>query len=364
MDSILIGLRDGDDHLNVRKLNRIALSELAPCLPTRFDTGDRFLWESHDISRVMTWDVLNHCKEDYHLLFSFDPCVHATLYAVTRYMTLAYVLAKTLYLKRALNKSSPQAIQIPHCNMLGSAIAAFYMLAVSGTLLQASIRLWKLLDRKKNVLVSLGALWIVAVGGSVTYAVGSSPDAAAADACVDQIKGEYVALAFIVLFVYHACLLVAVGLAIQQNVFADRTRLSLPERLASLLWFYGTSVGHHAASLRLMLVPVYLVSTNILIGRVFRSSTLALLLQAPHAPPPSTAPPGLKLNLSTGGCTSRSGRRAAPLGTRGRTAVRGRRADKPGVKISMDGGGERGAAEGTGARSAGLPGGGGGAAGD
>jgi hypothetical protein len=126
--------------------------------------------------------------------------------------------------------------------MLGSAIAAFYMLAVSGTLLQASIRLWKLLDRKKNVLVSIGALWLVAVGGSVAYAVGvvarappaplgsGADDAAATGACVDRIKGEYVALAFIVVFVYHACLLVAVGLAIQQNVFADRTKLSLPER--------------------------------------------------------------------------------------------------------------------------------------
>jgi hypothetical protein len=126
--------------------------------------------------------------------------------------------------------------------MLGSAIAAFYMLAVSGTLLQASIRLWELLDRKKNVLVSIGALWLVAVGGSVTYAVGvvarappapsalGADDAAATGACVDSIKGEYVALAFIVVFVYHACLLITVGLAIQQNVFADRTKLSLPER--------------------------------------------------------------------------------------------------------------------------------------
>ncbi|KAF8164103.1 hypothetical protein BJ912DRAFT_273544 [Pholiota molesta] len=172
---------------------------------------------------VMTWDVLNHCKEDYHLLFSFDPCVHATLYAVTRYMTLAYVLAKTLYL----------TIQIPHCNMLGSAIAAFYISPYPGRSCRrrsASGSSWTGRRTCSSPSARCGSSRLgqrhVCRGGRrrappAPLGLGAE-DAAAADACVDQIKGEYVALAFIVLFVYHACLLVAVGLAIQQNVFADR----------------------------------------------------------------------------------------------------------------------------------------------
>lgn len=48
-----------------------------------------------------------------------------------------------------------------------------------------------------------------------------------------------------------------------------------------------------------MLATVYLVSTNILMGRVFRNSTLSLR-EAQHELPPSMTSPGLKLNLNTG----------------------------------------------------------------
>jgi hypothetical protein len=121
--------------------------------------------------------------------------------------------------------------------------------------------------------------------------------------------------------------------------------------LASLLWFYASSVGHHAASPRLMLVPVYLVSTNILIGRVFRNSTQALL-QVQHAPPP--APPTAKLSLHNG-LHIEVGARTAGAGHQRRTLCE---ADVPinrVVKISMDGG-EREAAEGyAGAKRGGSP---------
>lgn len=121
------------------------------------------------------------------------------------------------------------------CDILDDALSAFYIVGMFAILLLASFHLVLLLENRGPVFTALLVLCTLVVGGNITLPIGvagHNPLSSQSRVCQDTTR-EYVATAFILLFVYHAIMLCVILFASRQSAPEDRESLTTQDRYNS-----------------------------------------------------------------------------------------------------------------------------------
>ncbi|KAJ6560645.1 hypothetical protein DFH09DRAFT_1483350 [Mycena vulgaris] len=110
---------------------------------------------------VLIWDILNHLRNDYSLLFRHKMSPATAAYVVSRIASLIYTLGFTLF----------ATYPLPACNTAFIAFNSFYPITVSSTAFLFFCRVRAIYGGSRVVTVIFGVLWLAVLATSITVPV-------------------------------------------------------------------------------------------------------------------------------------------------------------------------------------------------
>ncbi|KAF8154583.1 hypothetical protein B0H34DRAFT_799351 [Crassisporium funariophilum] len=138
---------------------------------------------------LIIWDILNHLKDDYRLLFKHSVSYPTVIYFVSRITSFGYALGKMIILTALVHPDQ--------CQKFSIANGVIFAVATSSTTLLFYLRVCAVYNQNTWVRVFFGVTWLSVVGGSVTAIPGVvgiplNPDPTRLTLCIDNIRHLYI----------------------------------------------------------------------------------------------------------------------------------------------------------------------------
>ncbi|KAF8154825.1 hypothetical protein B0H34DRAFT_538909 [Crassisporium funariophilum] len=163
---------------------------------------------------VMIWDMLNNIGADYKLLTRYRITISMIVYFISRFASLAYLLATTIL------TSAP----VGHCAEIWKGVPWIYPIAVPATSLLFFLRVRAMYGGNKYIVAFFSFMWLAVVGGCLTSTQGVSLIAIGpTDYCINGSLAPYVVASGIIPLVNDTFIFVAITWRLLQNSYAEAT---------------------------------------------------------------------------------------------------------------------------------------------
>ncbi|KAF8154582.1 hypothetical protein B0H34DRAFT_529566 [Crassisporium funariophilum] len=292
---------------------------------------------------LIIWDILNHLKDDYNMLFKHRVSYPTVIYFVSRITTFGYSLGKMIILTAPVHPAQ--------CLKFSNANGIIFIIAMSSTTLLFYLRVCAVYNQNIYVRLFFGTTWLGCLGGAATGVTGvvgiplsRSPDSTRT-LCIDQIRHLYIMSSTVILMVNDTLAFAAITYKLGLSNYRDQDmskktllRLFFGESLPAfskallqdsqvyflmalsatatfLITFFTIDASSPTSPFRLIFLVPTLVLVNIMACRIFRNTKLGRAGMTPPTTVVSTAfemhhptlPQSLESQIQSAGDRRRSG---------------------------------------------------------
>ncbi|KAJ7133676.1 hypothetical protein C8R43DRAFT_1073089 [Mycena crocata] len=163
---------------------------------------------------VYIWDMLNHLKEDYSVVFKTTFRASTVAYIFSRIASLFYILGFAIF----------TTYPVGACNRTLIVLNTFYPISVGSTALLFFFRVRAVYGNQRSVVLIFAALWLTVLAGSLTCPIGARAVAIGATrGCIIARIPEYMGSAAITVSVHDTAVFLAISYRLLANSHVEHS---------------------------------------------------------------------------------------------------------------------------------------------
>ncbi|KAF9043113.1 hypothetical protein BJ165DRAFT_1529231 [Panaeolus papilionaceus] len=164
-------------------------------------------------SGVLIWDILNNVTGDYKLLTKHRIGLPTIAYFISRFGSLGYVLASTIFETAAITFD---------CARFEKIVCALYPVAIPATALLFFFRVKAVFDRNQLVVAFFAFMWLAVLAGCLTVTQGvTGVNIGPTKYCLNFSLKDYVSAAAIIPLINDTFVFLAISWRLMTNTHVD-----------------------------------------------------------------------------------------------------------------------------------------------